>query len=155
MPIAYLKPVFYVVIYATIFTRSSASTQGLKVIFVSRSTRPSTFRSPFLFCSHLTGGDSNFDFGSLHTSVRWPQQVLTAERGVAMVTWPALNFGIPITLYKKLSYRHGTARCVVSVEILPIVTQQCSVLNQVSDVANWPVRQNRAVGLGSAWRSDL
>ena len=28
--------------------------------------------------------------------------------------------------YKKLSYRRGTARCVVSVEILPIATQQCS-----------------------------
>jgi len=26
---------------------------------------------------------------------------------------------------KKLSYRRGTARCVVSVEILPIDTQQC------------------------------
>ena len=26
---------------------------------------------------------------------------------------------------KKLSYRRGTARCVVSNEILPIVTQQC------------------------------
>ena len=27
---------------------------------------------------------------------------------------------------KKLSYRRGTARCVVSVEILPIARQQCS-----------------------------
>jgi len=27
--------------------------------------------------------------------------------------------------YKKLSYRRGTTRCVVSVEILPIATQQC------------------------------
>jgi len=27
---------------------------------------------------------------------------------------------------KKLSYRRGTARCVVSVEILPIAMQQCS-----------------------------
>ena len=27
--------------------------------------------------------------------------------------------------YEKLSYRRGTARCVVSVEILPIATQQC------------------------------
>jgi len=27
--------------------------------------------------------------------------------------------------YKKLRYRQGTARCVVSVEILPIATQQC------------------------------
>ena len=26
---------------------------------------------------------------------------------------------------KKLSYRRGTARCVVSVKILPIATQQC------------------------------
>jgi len=26
---------------------------------------------------------------------------------------------------KKLSYRRGTARCVVSVDILPIATQQC------------------------------
>ena len=28
-------------------------------------------------------------------------------------------------VYKKLSYRRGTARCVVSVEILPIAMQQC------------------------------
>ena len=28
-------------------------------------------------------------------------------------------------IYKKLSYRRGTARCVVSIEILPIATQQC------------------------------
>jgi len=27
--------------------------------------------------------------------------------------------------YKKLSYRRGTARCVVSIKILPIATQQC------------------------------
>ena len=26
---------------------------------------------------------------------------------------------------KKLRYRPGTARCVVSVEVLPIATQQC------------------------------
>ena len=29
------------------------------------------------------------------------------------------------SLNKKLSYRRGTARCVVSIEILPIATQQC------------------------------
>jgi len=28
-------------------------------------------------------------------------------------------------VHKKLSYRRGTARCVVSVEILPTVTEQC------------------------------
>jgi len=27
--------------------------------------------------------------------------------------------------YKKLSYRRGTARCVVLIETLPIATQQC------------------------------
>jgi len=31
-----------------------------------------------------------------------------------------------LRLYKKLSYRRGTAQCVVPVEILPIATQQCS-----------------------------
>jgi len=36
------------------------------------------------------------------------------------------NLGKPVPeRYKKLSYRRGTARCVVSIEILPIATQQC------------------------------
>ena len=45
-------------------------------------------------------------------------------------------------VYKKLSYRRGTARCVVSVKILPTATQQVQKLlvrqvrNQVSAVAN-------------------
>jgi len=30
-----------------------------------------------------------------------------------------------LRLNKKLSYRRGTARCVVSIEILPIAIQQC------------------------------
>jgi len=37
-----------------------------------------------------------------------------------------VNFSYIISLfllYKKLSYRRGTARCVVAVEILPIATQ--------------------------------
>jgi len=38
---------------------------------------------------------------------------------------------------KKLSYRRGTARCVVSVEILPIATQQCR--NYLYD-KSWPNR---------------
>ena len=33
--------------------------------------------------------------------------------------------GIARAVNKKLSYRRGTARCVVSIEILPITTQQC------------------------------
>ena len=36
-----------------------------------------------------------------------------------------VNNNNDIGTYKKLSYRRGTARCVVSVEILPTATQQC------------------------------
>jgi len=32
---------------------------------------------------------------------------------------------VPSTTDKKLNYRRGTARYVVSIEILPIATQQC------------------------------
>jgi len=35
------------------------------------------------------------------------------------------NDRLLISLYKKLSYRRVTARCVLSVVILPITTQQC------------------------------
>ena len=38
---------------------------------------------------------------------------------------------------KKLSYRRGTARCVMSIEILPIATQQCR--NYLYD-KSWPNR---------------
>jgi len=47
---------------------------------------------------------------------------------------------------KKLSCRRGTARCVVSVEILPVATQQCwnytisSVSNQRSTTLSHPYR---------------
>ena len=33
--------------------------------------------------------------------------------------------GMRVNMNKKLRYRRGTARCVVSIEILPIATQQC------------------------------
>jgi len=38
---------------------------------------------------------------------------------------PAARVQIVSKADKKLSYRRGTARCVVSVEILPTATQQC------------------------------
>ena len=43
-------------------------------------------------------------------------------RIVLQTTDRALTSG---NVHKKLSYHRGTARCVVSVEILPIATQQC------------------------------
>jgi len=39
----------------------------------------------------------------------------------ASTPWPRRE----VSLNKKLSYRRGTARCVVSVEILPVATQHC------------------------------
>ena len=55
---------------------------------------------------------------------------------------PAARVQIVSKADKKLSYRRGTARCVVSAEILPTATQQCrnylydKSLNQVSAVAD-------------------
>jgi len=41
-------------------------------------------------------------------------------------------------LYKKLSYRRVTARCVLSVVILPITTQQCrNSLYDVMDMSSY------------------
>jgi len=46
---------------------------------------------------------------------------------ITVVHAARLNFGVAIRTVrnKKLNYRRGTARCAVSVEILPIATQQC------------------------------
>ena len=51
---------------------------------------------------------------------------------------------------KKLSYRRGTARCVVTIEILPIATQQCR--NYLYD-KSWPNRWYEVGDLvgGNAW----
>jgi len=46
----------------------------------------------------------------------------TARRQLARRQSATLS---PSAKNKKLSYRRGTARCVVSIEILPIATQQC------------------------------
>jgi len=52
--------------------------------------------------------------------------------------------------YKKLSYRRGTARCIVSIEILPIAMQQCR--NYLYD-KSWPNRWYEVGDLvgGNAW----
>ena len=51
--------------------------------------------------------------------------------------------------HKKLSYRRGTARCVVSVEILPIATQQCR--NYLYDKS----RTNRSYKVGGLKWADV
>ena len=54
------------------------------------------------------------------------------------------------TVDKKLSYRRGTARCVESIEILPVATQQCR--NYLYD-KSWPNRWYEVGDLvgGNAW----
>ena len=51
---------------------------------------------------------------------------------------------------KKVSYRRGTARCVVSIEILPIATQRC---RNYLNVKSWPNRWYEVGDLvgGNAW----
>ena len=56
----------------------------------------------------------------------------------------------PRKCYKKLSYRWGTARCVVSIEVLPVAKQQCR--NYLYD-KSWPNRWHEVGDLvgGNAW----
>ena len=65
--------------------------------------------------------------------------------------WP-LHFTTRCTTgcNKKLSYRRETARCVVSIELLPIATQQCR--NYLYD-KSWPNRWYEVGDLvgGNAW----
>ena len=64
--------------------------------------------------------------------------------------WLGGRNGIRPVKNKKLSYRRGTARCVVLIEILPIVTQQCR--NYLYD-KSWPNRWYEVGDLvgGNAW----
>ena len=54
------------------------------------------------------------------------------------------DFGILCT-NKKLSYRRGAARCVVSTEILPIATQQCHKQTDDVELCISPVYRRLAV----------
>ena len=60
--------------------------------------------------------------------------ILTCARKPTLVS---LIYRTETTTKKKLSYHRGTARCVVSIEILPIATQQCR--NYLYD-KSWPNR---------------
>jgi len=44
---------------------------------------------------------------------------------VLLLSWTAFILDVNSKPNKKLSYRRGTARCVVSIETLPIASQQC------------------------------
>ena len=66
-----------------------------------------------------------------------------------VTTWPGYDLTIN---HKKLRYRWGTARCVMSIKILPIATQQCR--NYLYD-KYWPNRWYEVGDLvaGNAWQT--
>ena len=57
--------------------------------------------------------------------VRQISHVHAVERAGAHADHVLLTEAACATRDKKLNYRRGTARCVVSVKILPTATQQC------------------------------
>ena len=59
------------------------------------------------------------------------------EKLVTDIPWKLVQSKRTCFTDKKLSYRRGTARCIVSIEILPIATQQCR--NYLYD-KSWPNR---------------
>jgi len=67
--------------------------------------------------------DQNLPFEQTHfflTSVGWERCEITNVK-----RYNERRSGTLRRQYKKLSYHRGTAHCVLSVEILPIATQQC------------------------------
>jgi len=88
-------------------------------------------------CCHLVA------YTTVHVAFRLPLlQCISTNWEVQFANNPTCRNAVPLRLkalqplttkqmagtysqYKKLSYRRRTARCVVSVEILPFVTQQC------------------------------
>ena len=84
----------------------------------------------------MTSCYSNYQFNRMPFDRLSPNSRLWLQHVVEKVS----AFVVPPTCAhtnKKLSYRRGTARCVVSVEILPIATQQCR--NYLYD-KSWPNR---------------
>jgi len=73
------------------------------------------------------------------TDICSPGQMLTGQMLTGQMLTGQLLTGQMLTPLsnKKLSYRRWTARCVVSIEMLPIVTQQCR--NYLYD-KSWPNR---------------
>ena len=107
----------------------------------------------------MTGSAQNHHLGHLLSSVLNMVTWLLYSCGLFFLTFKRFTAPVDMTgrwikwrlsCNKKLSYRRGTAWCVVSVEILPIATQQCS--NYLYD-KSWPNRWYEVGDLvgGNAW----
>ena len=113
-------------------------------------TRFFLFTARFFFFDNFLQEGSWFHLSTERTPLAWIIQIGTRCRCFNLRT-----FSDWFTIWKppswindkKLSYRRGTARCVVSVEILPIATQQCE--NYLYD-KSWTNRSYEVKG-GLRW----
>jgi len=130
------------------------STLSNQIFFSLKSNRRTWFNhdlNQLTIClAHHWPGDT---CGRHRSTWRWPRTRTEWWTGATGRTLRRNSPHIRPVEHKKLSYRRGTARCVMSVEVLPVATQQCR--NYLYD-KSWTkyqlsMRQNRAVD--SAWRS--
>jgi len=83
--------------------------------------RSATAKAEALLMIHYCSGRRPTQYSLLRNSTRQHSAFSkTTVQGV-----PKSEAMLAARIDKKLSYRRGTARCVVSIEILPIATQQC------------------------------
>ena len=102
----------------------------------------------------------HYSVGNLYTNTPpQPKRVATLPCEISMFKHRHVEVVIEANCHvrlnhsnKKLSYRRETARCVVSIEILPIATQQCR--NYLYD-NSWPNRWYEVGDLvgGNAWQT--
>ena len=77
---------------------------------------------PHIYINWLDYGNS---FSGIQMDCLW-QTICILERTTGKYyAEPTFKLFDVMKQNKKLSYRRGTARCIVSIEILPIATQQC------------------------------
>ena len=87
---------------------------------------------------------------SVNTIIQWTIAIVNTKIHTTLIRVIVTVIQVSSLIDKKLSYRRGTARCVVSIEILPIAAQQCR--NYLYD-KSWPNRWYEVGDLvgGNAW----
>ena len=102
-----------------------------------RTGRHTHRQNTFITCAKCAWGSRWGETGVISPRVRWYASVRTPLVCPAVTEWVGAAAGerrrashqasatCKLAVYKKLSYRRETARCALSVEILPTATQKC------------------------------
>ena len=106
----------------------------------------------FVFSFKQINNDDDEPFLYAKQSGNW---VLKLIFGIHLESYSGFDFSFSLKLYKKLSYRRVTARCVLSVEILPIATQQCRNYLYDKSWPNWLYEVGGLVGGNVSWTIAL